>query len=720
MITSQLSRKAEGSHVDGSDKYFDFSIDEDNLSGSVDFSFLNHSLTEEDRIFVCGKHFCRVGADLVPNTKDDERVRFFGVSFTQSANFPEPGDAERIAKRLRRLGINLVRLHYLDRSLASDINDVKGVLTDKPYPTLNPVAIARLKGFISALSREGIYVDINLHVVYAFRPSVDGLPEGFIPEHSKPLYHFYPAMMNMEAEYAQKLISSLSLKSNPSLAMVEISNESSLLYSWILGTRNPGKWRMDEVIKGVYAESLKTMWQSYSPGSAIPVRATDSVDGKQFLNFLNGLDQKYFEKIKNAVSKSADGFVPTTGTQMLYGGLPELDSQKNMDFLDNHFYYDFYAQRKDGQLTSDWSIKNASLLEGEGMEALSNLAFFRTEDKPYTISEFNQPWPNSHGAEMVPVITAVASFQDWDALIFYQYRDNIEWGKEELKWFSLSGDPSKLANFGQSAMIFRSGAIRTAKKIATFSLSSATREEPALKGLNTWYLSRFFASKFGVSPLLPLHHGVSIIRGETDSVSEAAKTGLSGDRIDSDTDEMAYVRRKRILTLKSEKAIGAFGTMSASSDVRLGDYRIENLSENETKIAVLMTCFRNEPLKRCKRLLVSNPGGAVGSEITDQGRRARSLQFYPGVNNAFTFLPDKEEKGRVSGEIRGIAPILMDRREYKLVINRAATRHAIAYELDNTGRRTMAKRVLANNDGEIYISLGDKSSSSAWYEIEFD
>ena len=41
-----------------------------------------------------------------------QRVRLFGANIAFGGNFPEPADAVRIAKRLRRLGFNLVRLHH--------------------------------------------------------------------------------------------------------------------------------------------------------------------------------------------------------------------------------------------------------------------------------------------------------------------------------------------------------------------------------------------------------------------------------------------------------------------------------------------------------------------------------------------------------------------------------------------------------------------------------
>ena len=93
----------DGAYAQKAPSYYPFGVDQDKLNGAPDFSFLNHPLTAADRIFVRNGHFYTVGADLQPNTADDQRVRFFGISFAFGANFPDPGngDAARIAKRLR-------------------------------------------------------------------------------------------------------------------------------------------------------------------------------------------------------------------------------------------------------------------------------------------------------------------------------------------------------------------------------------------------------------------------------------------------------------------------------------------------------------------------------------------------------------------------------------------------------------------------------------------
>src|SRR6478736_2616574 len=81
--------------------FFPFSFDQDNLQGAPDFSFLNHPLGPADRVIVRDGHFSVIGPDLLPNTTDDRRIRFFGANLAFGANFPAREDAVRIARRLR-------------------------------------------------------------------------------------------------------------------------------------------------------------------------------------------------------------------------------------------------------------------------------------------------------------------------------------------------------------------------------------------------------------------------------------------------------------------------------------------------------------------------------------------------------------------------------------------------------------------------------------------
>src|SRR6516225_8967557 len=91
--------------ADGPD-WFPFVIPWDDASPTLtDVSALNPtpagqngSITARDGHFYDGK---------------GQRVRFLGVNLCYRANFPAKADAEKVAARLRKYGINIVRLHAL-------------------------------------------------------------------------------------------------------------------------------------------------------------------------------------------------------------------------------------------------------------------------------------------------------------------------------------------------------------------------------------------------------------------------------------------------------------------------------------------------------------------------------------------------------------------------------------------------------------------------------
>src|SRR5450432_2816209 len=374
----------------GQERFYSFSNDQDRLTGAPDFSYLNHPLGPADRVFVKDGHFSIVGKDLKPNTADDRRVRFFGVNTAFGANFPETRDAARIARRLRKLGVNLVRLHHMDSSPDGEPNDARSLLTTGPYPSLNPVSVARLRGFLDALRAEGIYVNLNLHVGYEFRPAVDRVPAlpgaDRLPTQSKPLHIFYPRMQDLQVEYTRKVMEALKLKGDPVLATVEIDNETSLIDAW-------QENQIDRLVTGEYREELERQKKVFLKDRP------DSVDAT--IQFMVDRDRAYLKRMLGAVRESTDGFVPVTGTQVGFGGLLNYDSHQDLDYQDNHFYIDHYNFPNRAWDGRDWRQHNTTST-GTGFATYLNIAATRQAGRPFTVSEFNQPYPNTYAAESDP------------------------------------------------------------------------------------------------------------------------------------------------------------------------------------------------------------------------------------------------------------------------------------------------------------------------------
>jgi hypothetical protein len=106
------------------------------------------------------------------------------------------------------------------------------------------------------LKAEGIYVNLNLKVGYTFRPGADGVPTATIPTQSKPLHIFQPRMVALQKEFATAVIEALQLRDDPVLAMVEINNESSLIYSLQAN-------QLEGTVTGLYRAEMQRQWNTF-------------------------------------------------------------------------------------------------------------------------------------------------------------------------------------------------------------------------------------------------------------------------------------------------------------------------------------------------------------------------------------------------------------------------------------------------------------------------
>jgi len=163
----------------------------------------------------------------------DARVRFFGVNFCFGGCFPRHEDAERIASRMAKFGINCVRFHHMDTS------ESPNGLLEKDALTLEAVQLDKLDYFIAQLKKNGIYADLNLHVgrVYPGMPKWEGMPGYF-----KGVDNFCAKMIDLQRDYARDLLAHVNpytksrYADEPAVAIVEINNENGLIHEWLAGS----------------------------------------------------------------------------------------------------------------------------------------------------------------------------------------------------------------------------------------------------------------------------------------------------------------------------------------------------------------------------------------------------------------------------------------------------------------------------------------------------
>jgi hypothetical protein len=199
-----------------------------------------------------GKHgFVRSeGAKL---TTDAGPIRFWATNLCFDACFPEKRQAERVAARLARLGINCVRMHHMDMD-----SIFKG---SRNKLTLSPEQLDKLDYLVFQLREHGIYTNLNLHVSRWLDEAEGFSGRGERPEFDKGLDNFEPRMIDFQKKYARDLLTHVNrytrklYAQEPAIAFVEINNENALSATW--------GWGALDRLPEPYAATFRTLWNAW-------------------------------------------------------------------------------------------------------------------------------------------------------------------------------------------------------------------------------------------------------------------------------------------------------------------------------------------------------------------------------------------------------------------------------------------------------------------------
>lgn len=746
--------------------------------GAPDLSALNQPLGPADRLVVQGRHFVRVGPDLQPGTADDRRVRLFGINVADSGAFPDAAQAQAMARHLRSLGFNAVRLHYIDGAPAASGHAPQSVLDTGPFPSLATSPVARLRGLIAALQREGLYINLNLHAGYRFRPDVDQVPalSGNTPlPQDSPALVFHPRLVELQQRYAHDLINALGLQRHAALAMVEILNEASLAHTW----QHPNADTWDQQIQGDYRVELTRQWAQWVQGRhgswaqacaswkscEDPAHATlvsphraDQLhalarsgfwgrvqrkllrwahavaDGlgltwvpqpvvaqvhpqvADFLQFVADTDRRYFQQLRTTVREAVGWEVPVTGTQLGYGLMLNRLSHQDMDYLDEHFYVDHPDFPGQAWAPHDWRIRNHGLSDTD-LPRLQQLAWLRDPQRPMVISEFNQAWPNRQGAEILPAVTGMALMQDWDGLFLFAYSGD-DLAATTPTGFSLLGDWAKLSTVGISAQLFR--------KIDTNPLPEGHSLLLNKEQINRFsqerdreQLGRWMAQTFGLPPTTPMstRTGTQLPAGPEASPAAAPTAGTTPPNLSPPL--LRHDPLARQLSLQTLDTSAWFGPLLPQRMLPVANgLQLSQPGPGPRYTAVMARTLDGRPWAQTRHWLVAVPAPVSGSQPGASLPRPQALVPYPGGPGWWTLEPAVGAAGP-SAPREAQGPLWLSRTP--LILHWATgARLAEVHLLDSRGRRMgllPSHQVRLTAEGLNLQLHQDAASTALWYEV---
>ncbi|GAB5558968.1 MAG: hypothetical protein SynsKO_06150 [Synoicihabitans sp.] len=194
--------------------------------------------------------------------RDGERLRFLGVNIGADSAFPFLADAEKIAARMAKFGMNTVRFHHLEAPWQP--NDVLIDYSTGRSRDLSAERLDRLQHFVARLADHGIHTNMNLVVSREFKPG-DGFPASIAEiewKEQQSLSFFDDHMLTLQREYAADLLgapnphrNNVPLSQDPAVSFVEILNEYGYVQAWHDGTL--------DALPEPFATTHRTHWNDW-------------------------------------------------------------------------------------------------------------------------------------------------------------------------------------------------------------------------------------------------------------------------------------------------------------------------------------------------------------------------------------------------------------------------------------------------------------------------
>jgi len=188
----------------------------------------------------------------------------------------------------------------------------------------------------------------------------------------------------------------------------------------------------------------------------------DEMDGftpqrvRDTLQFYDETQTVYFAAMREAIQSEFGSRSLNTGMASYINSLPDVRAMAALDFVDNHTYWDhpYWPGVPDWSPTG-WFIHNEAWVN-HPFEGLFDLAVTAVKDKPFTVTEFNEVFPNHQAVEGPLLMATFANLQDWDAVFMFAYaHDQNDYDAERVTgFFDLAGNPVATGLMPVTARLF--------------------------------------------------------------------------------------------------------------------------------------------------------------------------------------------------------------------------------------------------------------------------
>jgi len=154
------------------------------------------------------------------------------------------------------------------------------------------------------------------------------------------------------------------------------------------------------------------------------------------------------------------------------------------DIIDIHNYWEHpnfsYGHSWD---MNYYSIPNKPMIQSSRYGTFWSLTCGKYYNKPFTVSEYNHPYPNEHSHEKFTMLGSWASFHDFDAIYQYTYAQSRD--DYIIGYFSMATNPIDFAMAPYAALAMRSSYVPKSKNYIKIKVNKGFIDQK-MKGAKTF------------------------------------------------------------------------------------------------------------------------------------------------------------------------------------------------------------------------------------------
>ncbi len=552
--------------------------------------------------------------------EDGTEARFWGTNFNSAQNFPSHEHSEKVAKRLAKVGVNIVRFHQLDAEWSTPNIFQFSRGENKPNTmSFDPESLDRLDYLIYCLKKEGIYVYMDVLTYRRFETG-DGVESAYqLGDAAKPYSTFNRRLIELQKKYNSDLwnhvnpYTKLAYKDDPVIVLTEITNECDL-------------WSQ-EVKLEPYRSELEKLYRDWAAENKVKVGKEKVTFDKSDVNvqkFFISVTKDYYNEMI-AHMRGLGVKIPIAGTNWTRNAA-HLYAQLAGDFTDSHAYYYNFGLWRDGSK----KFMNDPMT-GSEHNMIPGLAFYKVQGKPFFVSEWDNPWPNEWRAESSLLLAAIGSLQGWGGFAIHTYRysldEDVDMIAKPITAEALNGvyyrgglfdtfnDPAKFGLFYHAALIMRRGDVKPAGETISVKLDNllANRGKAHLLTAEKHRIESRF-------PEMP-DKGHRVV-GVNEAIVDVEKKEVL-----SDTKELYRNLNKKMGWIDSPKTKAVYGFVGKEGEILLNDVKVEVKTDFAT---LAISSLTDEPIKSSGNMLLTAVGRAENTNSEYNATREQVLKVGQG------------------------------------------------------------------------------------------